>query len=267
MPGAPVHRGSGWGAFERAARDLSGDAFHTTLRFDPSCMGEDERAWLRLLSEGHLPERDPEEEPIAHLVAPYARHALERATSDKGACAWNEWYHLGVILAHDGETEAAKRAFEASIAARPSAWAHRCLAAIAEAAGDGSSALGSYRRSMALRPHRALAIETARCMLAQDPAALPDWIPGLPAEIPRIRLILAAALVRADRLDEADEILASGFTVPDIREGEVSLTDLWFELQARRAAAEAGSPYGEEFLKAARRDRKPPAWLDFRMSD
>ena len=48
----------------------------------------------------------------------------------------------------------------------------------------------------------------------------------------------------------------------DVREGDVLLTDLWFELMARRERGNADP----ESIAWAQENLKPPKHLDFRMS-
>ena len=50
-----------------------------------------------------------------------------------------------------------------------------------------------------------------------------------------------------------------------IREGEIALTDLWFELWARRVAAETGRAPGDVPRDEVARLHPPPARIDFRM--
>ena len=77
---------------------------------------------------------------------------------------------------------------------------------------------------------------------------------------PRMKMYLAFALGYSGQLDEAMAILEDGgkyLAVPDIKEGETSLSDLWFYIEEQRAAKE-----GREFDK----DKvSPPYALDFRM--
>ena len=61
-------------------------------------------------------------------------------------------------------------------------------------------------------------------------------------------------LERAEALLYAD----GGISVPDIREGEVSVTELWFRIEEKKAARE-----GRTF---DRETAEPPAALDFRMN-
>jgi len=69
-------------------------------------------------------------------------------------------------------------------------------------------------------------------------------------EIPMIRFLLASAFVRTGRRREAERILESdgGLDVPDIREGENSLSELYLAIR-REEAAEAGIPFDPETVK------------------
>ena len=62
--------------------------------------------------------------------------------------------------------------------------------------------------------------------------------------------------------DEAQALLESRIVLTDVREGDVLLTDLWFELMARRERGSAD----EESIAWARENLRPPRDLDFRMS-
>ena len=77
---------------------------------------------------------------------------------------------------------------------------------------------------------------------------------------PRMKMYLAFALGYSGQLDEAMAILEDGgnyLAVPDIKEGETSLSDLWYYIEEQRAA-KAGRPFDREKVS-------PPYALDFRM--
>ena len=77
----------------------------------------------------------------------------------------------------------------------------------------------------------------------------------------RIRILYAAALLRSGRLDAADEILHSDLVVPDVREGDELLSDLFFESAALRQYGRCD----DESLAWARKNTVVPEHLDFRM--
>ena len=69
---------------------------------------------------------------------------------------------------------------------------------------------------------------------------------------PRIVFLKAQALCRTGNPQAAEDLLANGFVLPDIREGEISIADLWQEIQ-REQQAHGTKP------------KEIPYELDFRM--
>jgi hypothetical protein len=49
-----------------------------------------------------------------------------------------------------------------------------------------------------------------------------------------------------------------------IQEGQTLLTDLWFELQARKISAQTGEPLSEHLRCKVKLECTPPARIDFR---
>ena len=119
---------------------------------------------------------------------------------------------------------------------------------------------------------RALAVETA--MQLTEDGSDEKWLelydelsPELQA-YGRLRLLRAVALLHLGRLEEAAEILNRAFVMPDVKEGELSVSYLWFELYRRLYAKEQGVPYDPEdeaLLRAADEKYPLPKTLDFRM--
>ncbi|MGH3424772.1 MAG: hypothetical protein ACRDO8_08595, partial [Nocardioidaceae bacterium] len=81
----------------------------------------------------------------------------------------------------------------------------------------------------------------------------------------RLRFAEARAALGAGDLERVGTLLDSGLVVPDIREGESSLHELWFGYQAARRARHDrngdSGPVDAEEAAAVPRD------LDFRMSE
>ena len=77
--------------------------------------------------------------------------------------------------------------------------------------------------------------------------------------LPRVRLSEAQALVGLERLEEAEAILlqAGGLIVPDIREGEQTMSEVWLALQQKKYGL------GRE---AAEKIAPVPYRMDFRMN-
>jgi predicted Zn-dependent protease len=75
----------------------------------------------------------------------------------------------------------------------------------------------------------------------------------------RLRLFMAQALCALGRLEEAEEQLVgnNGITVDDLREGELILSSLYYEIQRKKAERD-GLPYDESAVQL-------PAFLNFRL--
>ena len=83
---------------------------------------------------------------------------------------------------------------------------------------------------------------------------------------PRVRLLQARCLIETGRIADGEAILLSGVEVPDIKEGEVLTTDLWFRAREKELAAKEGIEESEELAERVRRECQPPQVIDFRMS-
>ena len=86
----------------------------------------------------------------------------------------------------------------------------------------------------------------------------------------RIRLYRAIALINLSRLEEATEIVNEKFVMSDIKEGELSISNIWFTLYRCIYAREIGKEYhAEDAQLIAEADAKYPLpkSLDFRMHD
>ena len=85
-------------------------------------------------------------------------------------------------------------------------------------------------------------------------------------EIGRMRLYKAIAYMNIDKLDEARESLSGNFVMPDIKEGEISISDIWFKLYTLVLKKEYPAASDDE-LKTLLNEKYPlPYELDFRMS-
>ena len=73
----------------------------------------------------------------------------------------------------------------------------------------------------------------------------------------RVKFYKACALAYTGKLDEAEELLCGngGLIINDMREGEITMTDLWSYIREQRI--KRGEPVSP--------DENPPHVLDFRM--
>ena len=163
--------------------------------------------------------------------------------------------------------EGAKKAWEESLKAAPSAWAYRNLAMLEKNEwGHIGKAEELMDEAMRIGPRfRVLCVEYAMTLLAAE--HYEKWLAcfdTLPAELKangRLRLYRAIALMRLKRFEEAAEIINEDFEMVDIKEGELSVSHLWFELYEEIYALRTGKRDAE----AAREAYPLPKKLDFRM--
>jgi hypothetical protein len=266
---APVevlHRGSGWGALEHMLRERDGDDSLSLpgTPFGDETLGPEQEAWVGLVRTGRMPSPPTTHPPASYQTSGRWRPLLEAADG------WLATLHLGVVLAAAGDKQGATDAWVRSLAAGPTAWAFRNLAAIARADGDLVLAVRRYRAAVALRGDLApLRRELVDVWLAAgDGVQALAVIEAAPAEqrgLGRFRLAeIRAALLTGD-LDRAGRILEEGVVLPDVREGEPTLHDAWFDHQVALAARKEHRPVDADLVAQVRATVAIPADLDFRM--
>ena len=270
-PDEVIQRGSDWGALEQRRRLADGEepvVSPGTPFGEPDANGPF-APWLALLTDGALPETPAGEPPGVWVTHPAWRKRLAETVADGRGDHWLAWLHLGVMAFRAGEVEAAERAWRRSLAAEPSAWAYRNLAALAEHGRRTGEAADLYLQASRLRPDLlVLQVECGRALLRADRLGdLDRWLAALPEPVRRagrMELLTAWAACHRDDLDAAEALL-DRIELEDVREGENPLTDLWFAIQAKRLAAAEGVPIDDALRQRVRRTLHPPKHLDFRM--
>ena len=245
--GALVHQADFWAHLEQL---LGGFDAHG-LRFPAARLGSAEREWKTLLTTGALPCPDPLASPCGYQVSDEWM-ALLRKSIENGNGHWYAWYQLGVMLAYRNQRDEARHAFEMSLQQQKSPWALRCLAVLDRMAGDLASAAGRMLEAVAMRAQRNLAIEALETLVAAEQY---DKVEGVTASLPagirrlgRVKVLRTKALLETGKLSAAERILRGNIVLTDVREGEISLSNLWFRLQELKHT-----------------DEPLPAHLDFRM--
>ncbi len=240
--------GSGWGNVEQKIRgEAISDYFEDWQTADPET-GDFEA----LLDTGKLPAHDPLDAPRGYAVGRFWEEKLKAAGDD--------WYtHLlhGVALyeqrCQGAAEDACLEAWEKSLEAAENPWACRNLAAFyANEKRDYAPAARLSVKALLMKPDdRALALDCAQLLFAGERCReAGEAVASLPAEngyqvwvnlqdklrvtAGRLRFLTALALLKLDRGDEAEQILDDRFVMPDIKEGEISISSLWFEIQAKK---------------------------------
>jgi tetratricopeptide (TPR) repeat protein len=272
-PDEIIQPGSGWGALERRRRERSGEKpfCPPSMAFSDDSLGADQEPWLALLVDGALPYVDPTDLPGGWMIQSEWRQLLEDAVHAGRGDHWLAWLHLGVMYYSEKDIDAAKRAWEKSLTLEPSPWAYRNMAVLAKHEGRLEEAAGLLLAARQMAPQMpSLALECCRVLIeagrSEDMLNLMDDLPPQIRGLGRMRIIEAQAAMKMGDLQRVEDILRSRPPVADVREGEVTLSNLWFEMHEKRIAAEGNIPIDDKLHQRVRRDYPPPSWLDFRQA-
>ncbi|MFC9331077.1 DUF5107 domain-containing protein [Kitasatospora sp. NPDC057015] len=243
QPDEILQAGSGWGALEHHRRTRTGQTPPSTpgTPFPDSTLGPDQQPWLDLLDHGHLVPADPHQAPTSYQTDPAWQEPLQAADG------WLPHLHLGVLHAHAGHLEDARKAWQRSIEHRPTAWAWRNLAALADHTGNPTEATHAYRQALHLAPDLLpLTLEAATVLLrAGHPHEVLSLLAALPAArrtLGRARWAEARAALDTGDTERCGRLLHEGIELADIREGEASLHELWFAHQHATNTTEPALP-------------------------
>jgi tetratricopeptide (TPR) repeat protein len=263
-----IYKGSGWGAVEELAR---GEKISDLCLFPQSSDTETEE-WTTLIKENRFPDPDTDKEPASYVVGKEWLSKLESLPEQ----SWYSLLHIGVIKYADGDLDGAKKAWEASVELKPSPWALRNLSMLYKnELFDIKTARKYILEAFKLKQNcPALSNEVAAQLTADggDEIWLEifDTLSDEIKNIGRVRLYRAVALINLGRLKDASKIINPDFTMSDIKEGELSVSQLWFELYRRLYAEENGIVYDrndKNLIQKADEKYPLPKKLDFRMHD
>lgn len=285
-----LHTGSGFGRVEIERMKLDGDAnAPESMLFPENTVGKDESPWLALLKEGRLPEEDGRYPTISFMISEKWLPRMKAALDKSG---WFGYYQYGIAL-YEGtdntvyaskacpdedvmrRANEAESAWQRSIAIKPTYYAYRALGMLEIQRDNNEKALEYYNKAIAMEgafDDFALSNEYISLITAmgkyEEAWSFFESLPESIKSVDRIRISSSLAAVKLDK----EEFLEQFFKEEHqgIREGENTLTDVWFEHEARKIAKERGIiPEGdalEALLDEVWEDLLPPIHLDFRQS-
>lgn len=264
---APMGRllfvGAGWG---RLYEQRTGRRISPGLEFE-AAVGDEERPWAELLDDGTFSAGTLEREPASFNVSAGWIGVLRESMRRHGT-TWLHHAHLGVALLDAGSFEEARNEFSASLTLRESALARRCAALLAERDGDLDAAYEAYQRAWRGCGNDAnLAVEICGFLVRHGRhSAFDAFVRSLPPSVAaHERIALAEAQIALERGDHASVRLKLDREYAMVREGEVSLTDLWFASHVREQERHFGKQLAEDEIKRLIEANPPPRQIDFRM--
>lgn len=252
--------GSGWGALENLRRARDGEPLMCP-QLDFGQVGAEQEDWVRLLECGTLaPEGQGSLCPPASWM--FQREWTERVRAS--ADCHEKQLHLAAIALADGRLRDAGEAVAAALALRVTPTALFLRAQVERLNGDDRAAADSALEAHRLLPgdvslaRQAFAMALRAGMNDQVVAAY-EASPAAVQADGRTAMTYAFALLRQGDTDRAEAVLMrdGGLSVTDIREGEISLTNLYLDIARARADA-AGRAFDPAETDIPRR-------FDFRM--
>ena len=250
---------NGWGALEAYRREKIGVSFMCE-HLDFGEITDEQKTWVDLYENGTVGEHDPAEEPISYQKQKEWISLLRQAIKNKDKDNWFAYYLLGTCLISEEEYEQAEYYLERSRELCECAWNCYALSVNAFKQNDTERELELMTLAYSYRKNDlSLAKEAFRCFyLNGQHKTVVELYESATDEIKvneRCRLFYACARAEVGRVDESEELLMGGgkdLVVPDIRECEETVTNLWFRLRELRGVSrqDAGDP---------------PRDLDFRM--
>ena len=241
------------------------------LVFDDESLGEEQAPWIDLLRDGALSVPEPDVEPRGLMVQAEWRELPEDAVNAGRGANWLAWLHLGVMRYYAGDRDGARRAWERLLEQAKTPWAMRNLAVLAWGDKRFDDAAKLYVAAWRMRPSLLpLAVECGRILIdAGRPREWLDLLAGLPKSVRtvgRIRPLEAQAALAVGDFEKVERIFAEEPVVVDLREGERSLSHLWFDFHEQRLSATENVPIDNALRARVRREFPLPKEFNFRMS-
>ena len=256
--------GSGWGALENIRREKAG-LKPMCPQLDFGGTSQAQSAYLSLLENGSMGEWDETTPPEAWMKQREWTQLMEQAINEKDGQNWYTLLQLGCVYLCAPDLLRAEIYIDRSLKAKRTAWGLYALAELKRVRGDLNGCAETMLEAARRAPGDAsLAKMTARHLHAAGLyEAVKQFTESRAPEIrllPRIKLYYAFALAMTGEDEKALKILENGgswLEIPDIQEGEVSLSELWYVIQ-EHLAEKAGRSFDRSSVK-------PPYELDFRM--
>ncbi|MBE6911759.1 MAG: DUF5107 domain-containing protein [Ruminococcaceae bacterium] len=229
----------GWGALELLRRKKVGDDMMCN-HLDFGEITDEQRTWLELLESGSVGKHDPCDVPPSYIHQPEWIDMLKSAIADKDINNWYAYYLLGCSEIAVKNYDSARVNIEKSLSLCESPWANYAMAIIQRNCGEDETEfmLKAYQmRSSDVSFAKAL---FKTLFTHENSNKTIELFSTSSLEIQsdaRCLLYYAYALARVGRIEEAEDIICpdGGYlVVPDIRECELTITQLWVFIQEQK---------------------------------
>lgn len=261
--------GSGWGALEELSRRVQNlPSLSSEIVIPNEAITEVQREWIDLLETGCLAEKDEAEEPNGYVIDEFWHRLLKKSLETPENRNWYSLMHLGIMEYAVGNTDSALSLFLEAVEKKPNAWCLRNIAMIyRNEYQDVEQAYTYMKKAFALnKTCRGILMDTATTYLQAGKYS--EWLDafdqiGDMQKDGRLKLCLVKALMALDRYEEAAKILNYSLDMPDIKEGDTAISDVWFDLYGKILSEETGITEPER-LRQLTEEKYPLKNLDFR---
>jgi len=257
--------GSGWGALENMMRAKIGRP-QMASHLDFGEVGAEQADWVTLMNRGTMPEPDTNDEIPSWMLQNEWIGMLEGAADGGDLTNWYTQLQLGVAYLANNRLQEAYERIDRSYKLKPSPWALHALANFKRLLGDVTAAASLCAKASRMRLHDASLAKEAMELLVdagmnEEAIALSNEFPEEVSSIGRVKIYIAKAHINLGDADAAEDIFYrhGGLVLPDIREGELIITDLYLKMLELRAKAA-----GEDFDRAT---AKVPPQFDYRQCE
>lgn len=223
-----TYTGSGWGAVANMVSDVP---VSNIVDFPKNSISDAEKDWAELLEKGTMPVPDADE-PIKSYVK--GEIWLEKLSSLPDS--WYKFYQLGMVEYIKGNSENAYTYFLKSSELTPNAWAYRNLSQLEKNEKNNlTKAIDYIEKAVSIKKdYQPLWVNYAEIMIAAQ--NYEKWTEAYSTlsenlkENGRLKMLYALCLTKSGKYKEALAIIANGFVMPDIREGEFSVSHIWLDI-------------------------------------
>jgi len=179
--------------------------------------------------------------------------------------------HLGVLYYANNECDKAVEQWQMSAKKKESVFSYRNIGYALNKSNKKDLAIEYYTKAWELDDTDCTVAKEFLNLLLEEKEydSFKEILEQMPEDIanhPRVLVAKAGYYFLTGNFKQAG-ILLESIILPDLREGDTALTDMWFEIQAREIAKEKNISYTPEILQQAKKELVPPKQLDFRMAD
>ena len=255
-------RGSGWGALENLLREKNSRP-KMAPHLDFGEIGAEQADWLSLLNDKKFLSHEPDESPVSWMLQPEWTRLMESAAAESDKDNWYAYLQLGMSYIADGRLNDGWIELEKSQAIKNSPWAEYGKCVVKRVIGDAENACLHILNAAKMKPDDiSIAKEAMEILVGagKDREAI-DLALSMPENVRsvgRVRLYTTMAHIHLGHIEEAEAVLNEngGLVIPDIREGETLITELWFLIEEAKAKRD-----GRDF---DRNTAKVPPIFDYR---